>query len=243
MNRLSVELAVLISSVVLAGPSLSSAWAAADRFGAQFTRPDDVPYPAYNPPSEAKLELGRRLFFDRRLSGADSVSCASCHKPAYTWTDRLQLNRGETGEILPRRTPPLQDVAWNEMFARDGRIETLEGFVLGPVRHPKEMNQDLSQLPAELGAVPDYARLHEKAFGSGPVTLDGVALSLGAYIRTLRSTKAPFDRWIAGDEKALSQAAKDGFELLSRAMQIRSQKQRRRGWKLYSWQAPETECT
>lgn len=215
MNRLSGALALLVSAVLHAGPSLSSAEAVTYRFGTQFTRPDNVPYPAYNPPSKAKLELGRRLFFDRRLSGADSLSCATCHKPAFAWTDRRPSSRGETGEALPRRTPPLQDVAWNEMFARDGRIETLEGFVLGPIRHPKEMNQDLSRLPAELAAVPAYATLHEDIFGNGPFTLDGIALSLGAYVRTLRSSTAPFDRWIAGDETALSPAAKDGFALFT----------------------------
>jgi len=101
------------------------------------------------------------------------------------------------------------------LFARDGRIEILEGFVLGPVRHPKEMNQDLSRLPGELATVPTYTTPHEKAFGAGPISLDGIALSLGAYVRTLQSATAPFDRWIAGDESALSPAAKDGFALFT----------------------------
>jgi len=215
MNRWIGALTVLFSATLCAGSSLASERDADHSVATQFIRPDEIPYPAYNPPSEAKIELGRRLFFERRLSGADSLSCATCHVPAFAWTDRRPLSRGETGAPLARRTPPLQDVAWNQMFARDGRIETLEGFVLGPVRHPKEMNQDLTRLPGELTAVADYVALHERAFGGGVVTLDGIALSLGAYVRTLRSTTAPFDRWIGGDETALSPAAKDGFALFT----------------------------
>jgi len=215
MNRWIGAISLMFSAVLHAGPVLASERAAENPVATQFTRPDEIPYPAYNPPSEAKIELGRRLFFERRLSGTDSLSCATCHVPAFAWTDRRPFSRGETGDPLPRRTPALQDVAWNEMFARDGRIETLEGFVLGPVRHPKEMNQDLSRLPGELTAVADYAALHERAFGGDGVTLDGIALSLGAYVRTLRSATAPFDRWIGGEETALSPAAKDGFVLFT----------------------------
>jgi len=215
MNRWIGAISLMFSAVLHAGPVLASERAAENPVATQFTRPDEIPYPAYNPPSEAKIELGRRLFFERRLSGTDSLSCATCHVPAFAWTDRRPFSRGETGDPLPRRTPALQDVAWNEMFARDGRIETLEGFVLGPVRHPKEINQDLSRLPGELTAVADYAALHERAFGGDGVTLDGIALSLGAYVRTLRSATAPFDRWIGGEETALSPAAKDGFVLFT----------------------------
>jgi len=215
MNRWIGAISLMFSAVLHAGPVLASERAAENPVATQFTRPDEIPYPAYNPPSEAKIELGRRLFFERRLSGTDSLSCATCHVPAFAWTDRRPFSRGETGDPLPRRTPALQDVAWSEMFARDGRIETLEGFVLGPVRHPKEMNQDLSRLPGELTAVADYAALHERAFGGDGVTLDGIALSLGAYVRTLRSATAPFDRWIGGEETALSPAAKDGFVLFT----------------------------
>jgi len=215
MNRWIGAISLMFSAVLHAGPVLASERAAENPVATQFTRPDEIPYPAYNPPSEAKIELGRRLFFERRLSGTDSLSCATCHVPAFAWTDRRPFSRGETGDPLPRRTPALQDVAWNEMFARDGRIETLEGFVLGPVRHPKEINQDLSRLPGELTAVAGYAALHERAFGGDGVTLDGIALSLGAYVRTLRSATAPFDRWIGGEETALSPAAKDGFVLFT----------------------------
>lgn len=175
--------------------------------------PGNVPSPAFNPPTARKIALGKSLFFDRHLSGGNSISCAQCHQPDYQWTDPRQFSQGETGESRPRHTPSLQDVGWNTLFARDGRVETLEGFVLGPVGHPKEMNQNLDQLPAELAALGDYTVRFAGAFGGASVSLDTIAQSLAAYVRTLRSGIAPFDLWVAGDTNAINDQAKRGYGL------------------------------
>jgi len=181
----------------------------------EYLIPSDPPFPLFNPPSVAKIDLGKELFFDPILSGENSVSCASCHNPAYAWTDLERFSRGETGTPRPRRTPSLQDVGWNTLFARDGRVETLEGFILGPIAHGEEMNQDLDSLPIELASTTIYPDRFEAAFGSRSINLDGISQSLATYVRTLRSAISPFDRWIAGDPTAMSGSAKAGFKLFT----------------------------
>ncbi len=80
------------------------------------------------------------MFFENRLSGGNTMSCASCHMHQYAWIDLEPLSPGEDGKRQTRRTPPLQDVGWNSLFGRDGRFESLEGFILGPIANENEMN-------------------------------------------------------------------------------------------------------
>lgn len=181
----------------------------------EFTKPKTPPSPVFNPPSPAKTELGQKLFFERRLSGGNTMSCASCHIPQFAWTDLKSLSIGENGKLQHRRTPPLQDVGWNDLFGRDGRFESLEGFILGPIANENEMNQNLDHLPHELSNDPVYRDRFEAAFGKGPITLDKITQSLGTYVRTLTSEISAFDRWVAGDEEALSASAKSGYELFA----------------------------
>jgi len=202
--------AIFLSAAILCLSAVSSA---DDK--TSFVKPTVVPSLAFNPLSEAKIKLGQRLFFERRLSGGNSMSCASCHQPDYSWTDPRRFSLGETGVPRPRRTPSLQDVAWNILFARDGRVETLEGFVLGPITHAEEMNQDIDLLTSELEAETGYPDLFEAAFGARRITLDGITQSLATYVRTLRSAISPFDRWIKGDTTAMSEAAQSGFNVFS----------------------------
>lgn len=181
----------------------------------QYIKPKVPPSPTFSPPTREKVILGKKLFFDPHLSGANSISCASCHLPEYAWTDRRRFSLSETGKPRPRRTPPLQDVGWNSLFAWDGRIETLEGFVLGPISHPDEMNQPLDLLVLELARTDNYVKLYNAAFGTDLISIDGIAQSLATYVRTLRSEISPFDRWIGGESEALSEAAQAGFTLFT----------------------------
>jgi len=180
-----------------------------------FAKPQTPPSPRFNPPSREKFELGRKLFFESRLSGGNTMSCASCHLPQFAWTDLESLSPGENGKRQFRRTPPLQDVGWNTLFGRDGRFESLEGFILGPIANENEMNQNLDHLPSELSNDPAYRSKFKTAFGKGPITLDKITQSLGVYVRTLTSGISPFDRWVTGDEEALSASAKSGYELFA----------------------------
>ncbi len=182
---------------------------------AQFHRPGSVPYPAFNPPSEAKVRLGKVLFFDPRLSGSNSFACATCHNPDLGWEDGQQRSVGETGEPLARHTPTILNLAWGRRFGWDGRIPTLEGFVLGPIANAKEMNQDLGALMAELTAVAGYRLLFAEAFPAQAPSIDHVSLAIAAFERTVVSAPAPFDAWIEGNREAIPAAAKAGFRLFT----------------------------
>lgn len=182
---------------------------------AGFARPATVPEPAYNPGTPAKVRLGKALFFDPRLSGADGLACATCHNPELGWEDGRRVSVGETGEPTARHTPTLLNLAWSKRFGWDGRIPTLEGFVIGPISNPKEMNQDLDALIGELTAVAGYRRLFADAFPGEAPSIDHVSLAIAAFERTIISPPAPFDAWIAGDATAISAAAKAGFVLFT----------------------------
>lgn len=187
---------------------------------AAFLRPKLIPFPADNPYSAAKADLGRALFFDTRLSGGNSYACASCHNPETVWSDGVARGKGEDGGTLPRRTPGILDLAWGERFFWDGRADSLEAQALGPITAPGEMNQPLDALVAELSSDAALATHFRAAFPEAagepnPITVPRIAAALATFERTLRSSESPFDRWAAGDDKALDDAAKRGFALFT----------------------------
>jgi len=205
-------------SLVLAGLILTPFGARASpdntaEVKAQFQRPGPAPHPRFNPFTTAKAKLGKVLFFDPRLSGANAISCADCHNPRLGWEDGLARSFGAAGRPLDRHTPTILNLAWAKQFGWDGRIPTLEGFVLGPIANAKEMDQDLDNLVTELRAVPGYASLFAAAFPGTEINIDHVSLAIATFERTVVSDTAPFDRWIAGDETAIGTSAKKGFGL------------------------------
>ncbi len=182
---------------------------------AKYVRPKDVPAPADNASSAAREELGRALFFDPRLSGSDWISCATCHNPALGWGDGLPRAVGHGMKVLGRRTPTILDLAWGELYFWDGRAASLEEQALGPIQSPGEMNQPIAALPAKLRAVAEYAPLFERAYPGEGITNETIAKAIAAFERTVVSGRAPFDRWVEGDERAVSDAAKRGFQLFN----------------------------
>ena len=128
--------------LVLLGASGSISGAAAgDRQALQekYRRPSEIPFSKDDPYSEAKLKLGRMLFFDPILSGSQSRSCASCHLPGLSWTDGRPRAIGEKQEELPLRTPTLLNVAWIPKLGWDGHFRDLEGVAMGPITSPTNM--------------------------------------------------------------------------------------------------------
>jgi len=186
-----------------------------DVLKSKFKRPSLVPHPGYNPATPAKVRLGKILFFDPRLSGTDTMACASCHNPDLGWEDGQARSVGEAGVELERHSPTLLNLAWGRRFGWDGRIPTLEGFVLGPISNAREMNQDPDSLAVELAAIPGYRRLFAEAFPGTAFSIDQVSLAIAAFERTIVSRPSPFDRWVAGDAAAISEAAKAGFRLFN----------------------------
>lgn len=183
---------------------------------ARFRRPDAVPFPADNPWSEGKARLGQKLFFDPRLSGGGTLACAGCHDPAQGWSDGRRTGRGERGQVLARRTPPIWNLAWAEKLFWDGRADSLEHQSSMPIDSPDEMDRRLDDLVAWLERDADYKAAFAAAFpGSKAVTARTLAQALATYVRTLVSPITSFDRWIAGDEGAISPTAQRGFRLFA----------------------------
>ncbi|MFT7570776.1 MAG: cytochrome c peroxidase [Paracoccaceae bacterium] len=181
----------------------------------EYVRPAEIPFPEDNPYTTAKAELGRTLFFDPRLSGSNYISCGTCHNPSFAWGDGLPKGIGHGMTVLGRRTPTILNLAWSESLMWDGRFETLEDQALGPMSAPVEMNQQMEAIVTELKAIPEYNTLFKVSFGGEGISIPNIAKAIATYERTVVSGIAPFDRWVAGDEVAISESAKRGFDLFN----------------------------
>jgi len=181
----------------------------------EYVRPAEIPFPEENPYSKSKADLGRTLFFDPRLSGANYISCATCHNPSFAWGDGLPKGIGHAMTRLGRRTPTILNLAWGELLMWDGRFETLEDQALGPMSAPVEMNQNMEAIVTELSQIPEYRTLFKVNFPGEGITVKNIAKAIATFERTVVSGIAPFDKWIGGDEDAINTAAKRGFDLFN----------------------------
>jgi cytochrome c peroxidase len=174
----------------------------------------EIPWPRDNPYSSAKAVLGRRLFFETALSRDRTVSCGSCHRPSQGFADAGRvLSPGVSARETHRNVPTLANAAFGASFMFEGGIPTLELQALAPLFAENEMDMTTAEIEARLAADTLYARLFRQAYGEGPITLSGATRALATYQRTLVSYRSPYDRWIAGDENALSPAARRGEAL------------------------------
>jgi cytochrome c peroxidase len=171
-----------------------------------------APSPDYNPLTPEKIELGRQLFFDRRLSGDGTMSCATCHIPDMAFTDGQDISLSYPTTRNWRNTPTLLNVGYYIYLFHDGRASSLEEQALFPVMSAFEMNQNLDYAEEEIRTVPEYREAFRRVF-DGDVDRDKIALALAAYQRTLVSRNAPLDRYLRGDEDALSGEARAGLSL------------------------------
>lgn len=183
--------------------------------GEELPLPEPLPpveHPADNPPSAEKIALGRQLFFDGRLSRTGKVSCATCHDPEKGFGNGERFAAGVEGRKGTRNAPSLFNVAYNQSQFWDGRAGTLEEQALVPIQHPDEMDMPLDKLVARLRGVADYRRQFEAVFGGG-ITAERIAKAIAAFERTIVSGDTPFDRFLQGDNSALSPAARRGMKL------------------------------
>ena len=181
--------------------------------GDPWSMPAEIPTAADNPASAERVELGRMLFFDPRLSGSNSVSCANCHNPGLGWTDGLARARSSTGRPLQRNTPTILNVAFASKLLWDGRADSLEEQALMPIASPEETDQSLVEMIGELKGIAGYQAYFERAFGEQGLNRTNVARALAAFQRTIVATESPFDRWRGGDDSALSESAARGFDV------------------------------
>jgi cytochrome c peroxidase len=177
--------------------------------------------PADNPMSAAKVALGRRLFYDRRVSGTGSFACATCHQQRRAFTDGLARAVGSMGEEHRRSTMSLTNVAYNASFGwADADRRTLESQMAVPLfnEHPVEMglNGREEEMLARLAAAPGYASRFREAFPGekAPITLTNVVKAIAAFERTLVSGDSPFDRYLYRDDRgAMTPTAVRGLKL------------------------------
>jgi cytochrome c peroxidase len=198
-------------AMLLLGPGVLSTAAASDM--PSYQRPKLIPAPANNQSTRERVELGRMLFFDPRLSGSNWISCASCHNPGLAWSDGLPTMIGHDMKSGARKTPTILNIAFNKQLMWDGRFRTLEQQALGPITAEAEMNQHLSDLVGELHRVPAYREAFKKAYPGEMISAQTIGKALATYERTIVSNDAPFDRWIKGHKDAISPAARRGFAL------------------------------
>jgi cytochrome c peroxidase len=199
---------------------------------AQDTSPLKVPHgldakriaiPKDNPLTAAKIELGKQLFFDPRLSEDMTISCASCHDPKHGWSNGAAVATGIRGLQGGRSAPTIINAAYlnagSPRFSKvpqfwDGRAEGLEGQALGPIQNPIEMNMKMELAIERLEKIPGYKQQFQEVFGTG-VTEEGIAKAIASFERTILSGGAPIDKFMAGDKTAMSEAAQRGWTVFS----------------------------
>ena len=182
---------------------------------ATYKRPLEVPFPASNPYTLEKAALGKALFFDPRLSGVQNMNCASCHNPSFGWEVPVETAVGAQNVHLGRQAPTVLDAAWRQPFFWDGRAATAEDQAKGPIQAAMEMNLPLPEAVQRLSAIPAYDAWFKKAFPDAGVTEDTIVAAIATFERTVVASYAPFDKWIDGDESAISESAKRGFMLFT----------------------------
>lgn len=176
-----------------------------------FSRPADVPQPVNNKQTAERISLGKHLFFDPRLSGSNSMSCASCHNPSFGWSDAQPTAVGDGMQILERATPTILNTAYQSVQFWDGRAKTLEEQALGPITAPGEMNQPMYELLGELKEIPAYVEMFEKAYPGEGITPETIGKAIASFERTVVANESDFDRWLNGDKNAMSEEALWGF--------------------------------
>lgn len=176
-----------------------------------------LPEPKDNPLTTAKIELGRKLFYDRRLSLNNTFSCAICHIPEQGFANNEMATAvGIEGRSVRRNAPSLYNVGYAQLLFHDGRENSLEQQAWAPLLAHNEMaNPSIGYVIDKLKASPDYRGLFEKAFNKGP-TMETIGQALASYQRSLNSADSPFDRWYFGKQKnALSEPAQRGFAIFT----------------------------
>ncbi|MEJ8836603.1 cytochrome-c peroxidase [Ramlibacter sp. AN1133] len=210
----TLPILALAAAAMLAGPAFADKVplpTAADR---QWQLPA-VPMPGDNASTPARVALGKALFFDPRLSGNGATSCASCHNPSLGWSDGLKTAIGMGGVVLARATPTIVNTAFNTQFMWDGRKKSLEDQALGPMKAADEMNTDFPAVIDRLRAMPAYVTLFERAYPGEPVGEETIAKAMAAFERTVVSKDSPFDRWLAGDARAITLSQYRGFRVFA----------------------------
>ncbi len=172
----------------------------------------ELPSVKDNPLTQEKVELGKQLYFDKRLSADNTVSCASCHDPKLGWSNGDATAVGVDGQRGGRSAPTIINSAYQWFHFWDGRAASLEEQALGPIANPIEMNLPVEEAGARIAGIDGYVQQFQDVFGE-PVSAENMAKAIAAFERTILSGNAPYDRYKAGDDSALSEQALAGMKL------------------------------
>ena len=185
---------------------ISTAWltvGAGDKFREPLGLPP-IEWPKANKYSAAKVELGKYLYFDKRISADGTISCATCHDPKYAYTDGAPVSTGIKGQKGGRSAPTVINRAFSLVQFWDGRAATLEEQAKGPMANPIEMGNTHEAVVSSVQKIAGYKPLFGKAFGSEEINLDRIAMAIATFERTILSGNAPYDRYKKGDKKAMT---------------------------------------
>jgi len=173
--------------------------------------PSAAPYPDDNRPTPERVELGKKLFFDPRLSGEGTISCASCHSPMLGWSDGLPTSKGTKN--MDRASPTIFNSGFNPLQMWDGRKATLESQAMGPLDSKIVMNMDTKKMFAWLNSNPGYRDLFNEAYPGQAINGETVSKAFANFQRTVISNTSPFDQWVAGKADAMTPDQIKGFAL------------------------------
>lgn len=179
----------------------------------KYIRPNNVPQPINNRITPQRVELGKMLFFDPRLSGSNWISCGTCHNPSLGWSDGLPTAIGHGQKVLGRATPTIMNAAYIPLQMWDGRFRSLEKQALKPMEAIEEMNQNPDEVVKELQAIAGYRDAFEAAYKGEGISIKTIAKAIASFERTIVSNDAAFDRWIKGDKSAMSESSIRGFKI------------------------------
>ena len=174
-----------------------------------------VMHPPGNPPSAAKIRLGKELYFDTRLSADGTIACATCHNPALGWSDKGPTSEGIHGQLGGRRAPPVSNAAYSPLQFWDGRSPSLEDQAKGPIQNPVEMGNTHEAMIQTVSKISAYQDEFKAVYGEGPITVDQVAEAIACFERTVVTTDSRFDRYARGDHGSLTRLEKEGLEIFN----------------------------
>lgn len=170
-------------------------------------------FPADNPYSEAKEELGKKLFFDPRLSKSGQISCANCHDPELAWADGRRVAYGHDRQLGTRNAPTVLNIVYAKKYFWDGRAATLEDQAKAPIENPVEMNFHSRLAVKTIAKIKGYKEHFQKAFGSDKVTEENIVKAIATFERTIVSPKSKFDKFVSGEKDALTDSEINGLHL------------------------------
>ncbi|MBC8872202.1 MAG: cytochrome-c peroxidase [Planctomycetes bacterium] len=171
-----------------------------------------VPVPEDNPMTDEKIELGKLLYFDKRLSKDGTIACATCHDPKMAWTEHKPTSTGIGDQVGGANSPTVINAAYAPAQFWDGRAASLEEQALGPIENPIEMGHKLDNMIPQLNEIAVYNERFQQVFGTD-VTKEGIAKAIATFERTILSGNSPYDKFKDGDEDALTDAQKKGMKL------------------------------